>query len=77
MASRPGPGVSRGGYHLPPATFQLEARLDHQGGGCRQSIAPCLSGFHRSLTGVETRVGGSPWLGGPVRGDGSLNRGAQ
>lgn len=24
-----------------PAIFPLEARLDHQGGGCRQSVAPC------------------------------------
>lgn len=58
-------GVSRGRYHPAAAIFPLEARLDHQGGGYRQSVAPSLSGFHRSLTGVETRVGGSPWLGGP------------
>lgn len=52
------PWESAGRVPPAPAILQLEARLDHQGGGCRQSIAPGLSGFHRSLTGVSTRVGG-------------------
>ena len=80
MASRAGPGVSRGGCHPAPATVQLEA-LGRPGLTTRavavSSVRHHLSGLHRSLAGVETTVGGSQWLGGPVRGDGSLNRGAQ